>query len=374
MQMPESSLLSAILSLVAMFLALAIVVQIVQEIYKFLTCSKSRAYVRALEDFIGPLANSIVKQGALPDPRVRGPFQFSGLRSSGRILPFSKKEFTAAIEQTAPAWILRMLRALELEARTQDPQTHKPSPAWLAFLDQLAAVEAGGSGFQSAEDVRRFLKEWGHRPSSGPESTIGVLFPPKQFDAARVLPAFRARFLRDIDAIVSRFSVLIKNFAYTYQRRNMRHTFTIALLIALICNLPLDRLYQKASSLSSVEATQLAGQTLALYSQIQRDSITHLGNTDLKRLLSDAATTAGTVVAAPALSPRVNYVIDWATIRALWNAGVWAVLRFLFGCLITALLLSFGAPVWNDITSALLRVQKSTGKKTTSGIEDATGG
>jgi hypothetical protein len=376
MQPPESSLLSAIMSLVAMFLGLAIVVQIIQEIYKYITCSKSRAYAQTLEDFAGPLAGGILRQGAHPNPGVRGPFDVSRMLTRRRVLPLSKEEFADAAENTSPAWTLKALRSLELEARTQDPQTHRPTPSWTAFLAQLAIVEQSGSGYQAAEDVSRFLKEWGHRPSPHDDpsaSSIGTLVPPKQFDAGHMIPAFRERFLHDIDAMVSRFSTLIKNFTYTYRRRNLRQTFTIALLIALMCNLPLDRLYQKASALSSEEATRLAGQSLALYGQLQRDSVIEARKCDLQRLLGGAATTAGTIVTTPVFGPRVNYVIDWTTVQALWSQGFWGVLRHLFGCLITALLLSFGAPVWNDITSALLRVQKRTDTKSAVETDDAVG-
>jgi hypothetical protein len=41
---------------------------------------------------------------------------------------------------------------------------------------------------------------------------------------------------------------------------------------------------------------------------------------------------------------------------ALWEAGPLTMAMFLFNCLITAFLVSFGAPFWHNLTSALWRV------------------
>ena len=83
----DNSLLTILLTLAATFLGLSIVVQVVQELYKYLRSSKGRAYQIALQDFLGPLAHELLRPGVLPDIRVRGPMQLKRVRSKGMILP-----------------------------------------------------------------------------------------------------------------------------------------------------------------------------------------------------------------------------------------------------------------------------------------------
>jgi hypothetical protein len=138
----------------------------------------------------------------------------------------------------------------------------------------------------------------------------------------------------------------------------MRQSFTIALIFAFFFNLPFDVLYKKASAVSPEEASTLAQQALSLYEKSTADSTKA---SEKARVLVQASQ-----VVAGTLQPEgVNYLLDLKTIQALWTGGFGVVLRHILGLLITALLTSFGAPVWNDLTSALVRVQKDTRSRDT---------
>ena len=58
-----STLLTTILGLAGTFLGLAILVQVIQECWKYLFSTKSSGYERALFAFIGPWARQLMKPG-----------------------------------------------------------------------------------------------------------------------------------------------------------------------------------------------------------------------------------------------------------------------------------------------------------------------
>lgn len=60
-QLSGGSLGTLVLGLAASLLALAVFVQVVQEIYKFLASGKSRADANALRDYLGPWSATILK-------------------------------------------------------------------------------------------------------------------------------------------------------------------------------------------------------------------------------------------------------------------------------------------------------------------------
>lgn len=74
MDILDNSLLTVILTMAVTFLGLSLVVQVVQELYKYLRSTKARAYLQVLQDFLGPLSNELMRPGIVPDIRVRGPF------------------------------------------------------------------------------------------------------------------------------------------------------------------------------------------------------------------------------------------------------------------------------------------------------------
>jgi hypothetical protein len=324
----ESSLLSTLLSLAAAFLAFSVAVQIFQELWKYLTSSKSRAYLLALEDFLGPWANDFLRETG--QSSLRGPFQLFRFKPGRNILPMSREGIAAGLEQMAPAWVHRTLEAIRAEMSLQGFSPQPPSPLWKSFVGELAG------GGPAADDVREFLEEWG-----------------KRFDVRQMHAAFRRRFYRDTDAVLERFPSFERNFEYAYKRRNLRQTFTIALVFAFFFNLPFDVMYSKASAVSPDQAAALVEQAISLYDRSTRDSI---GVFERRQLLADATQA---VVGTPTLK-GVDYLVDLKSMLGLLNSGFDKVLRHILGLLITALLASFGAPFWNDLLSALTRLRPRT--------------
>jgi hypothetical protein len=62
--------------------------------------------------------------------------------------------------------------------------------------------------------------------------------------------------------------------------------------------------------------------------------------------------------AAPTLGQQLKAFWD-----RIWGRGCGAGLWYLFGCLVTALMISFGAPFWNDVAGAVLRFQRNPSKQ-----------
>ena len=104
MTLQTAPLLTTLIALAAMFLGLAVLVQIVQEIYKFLTSSKSRAYLKSVNDALGPLARDALRSDRSPQMKVRGPLQLFGFRRTGWLLPMNAGELENALVATAPPW------------------------------------------------------------------------------------------------------------------------------------------------------------------------------------------------------------------------------------------------------------------------------
>ncbi len=363
----SSALLSTLLALAAAMLALSILVQIVQEVYKYLSSSKERAYTNALLDFLGPWASQILQPGKVMRLQIRGPMQWFRFRPKQRLLPMKRDELISALETTAPTWVRRTLEHLELEAGFQNGKPSPPSPTWRAFLRELGTVEKGAPGFWSAYEIARFLLDYGHSMTPGqaaPGDSEGTerlgeirFFEQDQFNAAQTLMAFRQKFLPHILSAGDHYDQLQSNFEFQYGRRNLRQTFVIALIVALLFNLSLQRLYRYASAVSPTEATSLAETSLRFYQEYRQTQDTgsstrgtEVMSTDtlkLKKLL-DLSQEMLEQSKSVKFNLVGNEVLD----------GLGSFLNYIFGCLITALLLSFGAPIWNDAASALLNLQK----------------
>jgi len=370
----NSSILNVLLGIAVAYLSLSILVQIVQEVYKHLANSKGRAYTNALNDFLGSWAKQLTRPGVLPDLRVRGPFQLVRLRPKGVLLPLSKEQLLAGLEGTAPPWVGRMLHALNAEVKLQAGRAeHEPSPTWKAFLAELAKVQKGSPGYWNAHSLASFLERWGHAwPTGGKDQAearqIGELMAPKAFDPAQLLVAFRPAFLPDVQKAAAGFSQFTENFEYLYRRRNLRQTFVIAFLIAFTLDLPFQRIYDKARKVSEAETIAIAEKAIELYSTSAKDAAlagaptTSRGGSEAilkgaQAILADFISQQGKPASATYPAP----IIDTTTIVRLFKQYP----RFdeLLGCLVTALLVSFGAPFWNDAASLLLNAQK--GRKRT---------
>jgi hypothetical protein len=353
----DNSLLTVLLTLAATFLGLSIVVQVVQELYKYLRSSKGRAYQIALQDFLGPLAQELLRPGVLPDVRVRGPMQLKRVRSKGMILPFKKEELANALERTAPPWIQRTLKQLNLEV---DFQTNKPlskSVSWGEYLKELGKVEQGTTGYWNAVEIVEFLKEWEYTwhqetvDDNQEIKRIGTINPKNtEVDAKQLLLAFRKRFLPYVENANENFSQLGNNFEYTYGRANSRLTFIIALLLTFIFNLPINVLYRNAQQVDSESAIKFAETTLDIYSN-QKDSLLTKEDIELaKNIMRNT-------LELQKDKQNTKHFIDFSTIPNPFS-GDYKFFLYLLYCFITAIFITFGAPFWNDIASALLRLQK----------------
>jgi hypothetical protein len=375
MNLLDNSLFTVVLTLTATFLGLSIVVQVVQELYKYLRSSKGVAYQKALQDFLGPLAFELMRPGVIPDVRVRGPIQLKRVRPKGKILPLKQDELADALERTAPPWIQRTLKQLKTEIEFQDNGPNVLSNTWDEFLDELAKTEQGAPGFWNAYEIAEFLsKEWkfNWQPVWNVSKTvidqIGPLTSPSgKLDAKKLLLSFRKRFLPHVENAVNKFPQLEKNFEYTYGRSNKRLTFVIALLIAFFFNFPINVLYENAKKVDPSTAANLAEKMIDVYNQqiVLPDSLLgenlKLANQIITQTLKDQSN-----------KDVVEYYSDWSSIPDMFS-GNFRFLLNLFYCGITAIFLTFGAPFWNDIASSLLRLQKGPAQKNNTSPEGKNG-
>jgi len=439
----DSSLVATLAALAGMILAIAVLVQIVQEVYKYLTSSKGRAYEIALTDFLGPWGRQLLKPGVIPEMRVRGPFQFKRIRPEGVLLPLKREELAEGLERLAPQMVRRATTAMQAEIAAQatwrvlspgttpglsagmpsvitagaspgatqgaspttSPTTSPSvSPAWTSFLAELANVTRGASGYWVASDIRDFLVAWNHVPVPSAVSSRAAsplvspidpapaesealarelddsataslaLMPPPTMDVTAMHAAFRARFLPHVDQAVQRYPQLNANFEYSYARRNTRQTFFIAFLVILLFDYPIDRLYDAARHRDDAGTLALTQQMLGVYERMtdsaSRDpQIREYWSTLLKTqdtLLRSRIVEEGEDVVIPRLTILDRFVGDDEAAPRKQTGSIWG---FLLGCIVTTLLVSFGAPVWNDIASSLLRLQKGWKTPPTSGSE-----
>lgn len=338
MPITTTSLTSAVLALAAVFLALSLLVQVMQEVYKYLSSSRSKSFVNTLTDFLGPHAEQLTRPGVLPDLQVRGPFQFLRRRPVGHLQPMDKDDLLVALERTAAPWIQRALSALRLEASFNQAGSKKPSPSFDQFLRQLHGTVSGAPGHATALEVQQFLGDWGIKPNST-----------TAFDAHDVHKALRTRFLPSVVRAEENFTQLVKNFDHNYRRRNLRQTFVFGFLLAFVAQQPLDEIYRAAREVPLDQAMAAAERAQAIYaSEAARDTSVVRDMAELREVAKSLTATLDTAGAK----------LPWhgVTVRSLGaqllDPG------YVVGCLFTALLISFGAPFWNDLTGALLRVYK----------------
>lgn len=355
----EGNLLDALTGVTATFLGLAVLVQILQELYKFLTSSKGRAYTKVIVDFLGPWATQILEAGPSVNLQVSGPFQIKKLSPGGILLPMDKEGLTDALERTAPHWIARAMDQLKLEVQLQDGKKSKPSPAWDDFTRELGKTEKGAPGYWNALEIAEFLSLWKH-PLSRDESAenVGELSLPPEFSAQELITAFRKKFLSHVEDVDRQFPQLESNFDYAYKRRNLRQTFIIAFAIAVIFNLTFERIYTGASNLSPEEASAVAQQAIGLY-ESQQDRPAEGDSLDVGKQLELARGILGKTLASISEDKKItDYFVNKENILGIGTSPVASLLRFIFGCLLTAVLVSFGAPFWNDILGRIVRVRQ----------------
>lgn len=395
MDILNNSQLTNLLTLATYFLALSIVVQVIQELYKYLRSSKGRAYKNALLDYLGPMCSQIFRSGVLSNLRVRGPMQLRRVSPKGQILPLSKEDLSKAIERTSPPWIQDILNQLKLEVSYKSGKQLDKSASWNSFLERLGKVEQGTTGYWNAYDIAEFLQscgyEWEEVEIDLPKTVdttknehlkqikrIGV-FRAKEgtMNANELLISLKKKFLPHLDEALENYNQFESNFEYTYARSNKRQTFIISLLLTFIFCLPINVLYQNAQKIDSKSAIKLAESTIEMY----QENIQTQDSTNSETQMSDSLFNSNLKLIQQLMTETINnnsnksgitYFDDWKSFADIFK-GDFRLIQYLFYCLITSIFLTFGAPFWNDIASALLRLQKGTSKKSSSSGEVSNG-
>lgn len=374
----NSTTITVCLGIAASYLIFSLFVQTVQEVYKYLTNSKGRAYGKALEDFVGPLARQLSAPGVLPGLRVRGPFQLIRLSPTGIGLPLNKAQLIAGLERTAAPTIRQALDALTFEAGLQNGKPGAPSPAFSVFLASLGHFVPANP---TAQAVAVFLGTWCpgmiQLPSGAPVSGFGGII-----DASKVLEAFRRKYLSHVEKVAAEFPQFASNFDHVYKRRNLRQTFVIAFAVAYVFQLPFQYIYDNARQMSPQQAESLANQAMTLFTNgaavnfgsglangtgtnqpaasrpvsANLAPVSQGSGTPLNAFTNQAMVFATNemqlaYVALQSISQNHILTPQWCPKKDL--------IKFVFGCLISALLVSFGAPLWNDVASYFLNAQKN---------------
>lgn len=358
--------LDALLAVAAMFLGLALVVQVVQEIYKFLSSSKAKSYHKVLRDFFGPWIERLYEAGPAAHLQVRGPFQFLRSRPTGVLLPLSKEDLLQAMDVVAPGWLGYTLEGLKSEQRLQAGRPAAPSPQFEEMVGNLRAAAEGAAGGLDARKMLDFLGAWAAEPAVSEAAAGGPDETPAAIDAARLIEAFHREFYPDRVRADREFGQLTRNFEHAYQRRNLRQTFVLGLLVAVVLDMPFDELWRRASAMSPEEAIGLAETMLEAHDRIAAEDTEGAERTledltgELKRLTS--ALNPDSAAAATPLHQRglvkIGSFFRAADEGAPARRGPLGLLEFLGNCLVTALLISFGAPFWHRLSEALLAVRK----------------
>lgn len=346
MDVTVGSILAPFVAVAAMLLGISLLVQVLQELWKFSTSSKATAFEKALDDFVGTWAAAHLRQN--PTIAVRGPLQFRRVSTAGHVLPIDKDDLVAALEQSSPAWYRLIDQALAFEATLQGEQPGAASPQWSGVLEKLKTDLAASQPPTQAFEIQKFLNTWG----------IGAAV---TFDAAKARVAFRHEFFAHLAPIENHYGRLMQNFEYLYQRRNLRQTFTWALAIALLFNLPLASIYRRAATLSIADALALSERAQALHQEYATLEAARPAGSQpdanlqalqaREQMLRSAADEALQISSGRSINTDVRSLVGALAINI-------RSVSFLIGCLLTATLVSFGAPFWNDISTALYRIAK----------------
>lgn len=362
-----NSTLTTVLGLAGILLGLSIFVQVTQEAWKYLLSTKSAAYRRALFQFLGPWARYLNQPGILADLQVGGPFRIFRQRPGGRLMPLQRDQLVEAMERTAPTLVRRTLEALRVEMAAALPlgQATSPTPGLAVLVSELTAVERGSPGYSTAQDILGFFDSWqvtAPQPAGDPARRSLASAP---LNVTALTAAFRERFLGHVTHAERHFDQLVLNFDYIYRRRNTLLTVLIALAVTLLADLPVGRLYQRASAMTAEQASELAQAMTQLYDSLPpgtpaNDSLRARAQRIRVRALELLNARAGLGI-DPALATEQTWIGGaWRRVTAVWTRVTGRGALYLLECLITALLISFGAPFWNDLAGSLLRLQRGT--------------
>jgi hypothetical protein len=126
--------------------------------------------------------------------------------------------------------------------------------------------------------------------------------------------------------------------------------------------LPIDILYQNAQKLDPESAIKLAETTMGIYKDnIEKPDSLNSEKPDslIQKNLELAKQILTETLKVQSTESGLEYFSDWSAFSDIFN-GDFRLFLYMFYCGITSIFLTFGAPFWNDIASALLRLQKGT--------------
>lgn len=344
--------LEALIGLAGIFMGLAIAVQVLQEIYKYVTWSKARAYRIALRDFLGDWVDKAYGCEALRSMYVRGPFElvksfFRKLLNLKRkksaaagLLPLTKEDLLHAVDRTAPDWVRDVIDVLKKERDLQQGTSAPPSPVLGELIDDVWTRYACDTPARKTFD---FLVKWKvtGQPKKGSKKPLR-----KSCDAARVLEAFYQRYVPERAKVNEEFEQFTANFEHTYQRRNFRQTLMLATLLSLLLGLPFSALYNEARSLAPEEAIRVTQSLSELHDESQADPEKAAELNELLQRLREPL--------EQILEPQeLDLGRGVARLRELVGTPK-QIPGYLGHCLLTALLIAFGAPFWDRLSKALL--------------------
>lgn len=296
--------LEIVISIIATLIVLAILVQTLQECYKYLTSLKARAFICFLRDIYGIGKDELIAN-VNKNLTITSPFQLREKIKRTKILPLGKDLLNSAFERNLP-------------------KKNEIPPA----LD----------------------KEKNETPPT-PYKEKKVIFP-----------------IQDME-----WDQLVKNFDYTYSRRNLRITFIIALIVTFFFNLPIQNIYEKQGSLTT---SQLADLTEKLGSI--NNNLKHLSEEGTKSKdsisveeIDESSVTmnndsSNIEVEYDSLITKINELVSNKEYKAQLVKFVKITefeslakfMLYFFGCIITSILICFGAPFWNEILGALTSMKK----------------
>lgn len=381
-------MLDTILALSAMFLGLSLAVQVIQELWKFLTSTKASTYRMVLKDSLGPWVDQLYEAGPASGFQVRRPFQFFRSNPEGVLLPMKKEELLEAMDTVASDWLGYGLETLKREVRLQRDGAAPPSPHFRRALGKIATAGEGREPeSRNARQVQRFLTTWlNEEARARKEPDDGEASEAADLDARRLLEGFYLEFFPDRLKVDREFGQIQHNFDHVYHRRNLLLSFVFGLLLAIVLCFPFDALYRQAATLSPQEAQALAA-TMIEYSEVRdgpRSEARGQGATDSEPSQEAGATPNGEADGADGADAELRdrfeasrqQIDKLLTTVAGDQAGIYeptlshlpellhhptGIPWYLFNCLITALLISFGAPFWHRLSSALLRIRQDGG-------------
>ncbi len=367
----QSQWLSSLLGFAAFILGLSVLVQIVQESFKFLSSSKDRSYSRLLSDFLGPWAMQLKK--ASFTLTVRGPFQFLRIRPQGVLLPMDRDQLAAALIKTAPPWILKTYQLLRQEMNWQNGTEKKPSQAWRQFLEDLGRAEKGMLGYWNAYEIMQWLTQWEHtlKKDLKNDRILGQIKAPATFGAKELCDSFQERFLPHVSDAKANFPQFEKNFEYAYRRKNLKQTIFIALLISLAFDFSVARIWNRAQRMSAKEAASLAETYLTMSDKVSKEmeaEASGKGQIDMMNKLAEVKTLVTDYAKELSSLDKKSQDASFMQLKKLHEVAagtpifswkwITAWIKYLFLCLLTALLIGVGAPVWNDLVKLLLGLQQ----------------